>query len=76
MSHPVWVRGLKRSSDARLQRPQLSHPVWVRGLKRQQTATEATKQASHPVWVRGLKHIVIIELISIVTSRTPCGCVD
>ena len=33
------------------------------------------KSKSHPVWVRGLKHMTI-SLISLTTSRTPCGCVD
>ena len=34
MSHPVWVRGLKRSLQYSLNRKTTSHPVWVRGLKR------------------------------------------
>ena len=35
MSHPVWVRGLKRcrTPSADYLREPRSHPVWVRGLK-------------------------------------------
>ena len=33
MSHPVWVRGLKRAALALLILFAMSHPVWVRGLK-------------------------------------------
>ena len=33
MSHPVWVRGLKRAKAAVLSGAVRSHPVWVRGLK-------------------------------------------
>ena len=33
MSHPVWVRGLKRAHPHILLQSHLSHPVWVRGLK-------------------------------------------
>ena len=33
MSHPAWVRGLKRNWDRKgLLKPE-SHPAWVRGLK-------------------------------------------
>ena len=34
MSHPVWVRGLKRSLFEQINIFLESHPVWVRGLKR------------------------------------------
>ena len=33
LSHPVWVRGLKRSISNMFFRASQSHPVWVRGLK-------------------------------------------
>ncbi len=33
MSHPVWVRGLKRFGKFKNALAELSHPVWVRGLK-------------------------------------------
>ena len=48
LSHPVWVRGLKRADDPRYFTTQAeSHPVWVRGLKHQQatTMTEAIRVA-------------------------------
>ena len=32
-SHPVWVRGLKRSMYRAGEFLKRSHPVWVRGLK-------------------------------------------
>ena len=33
MSHPTWVRGLKRKSVYNRMEEHLSHPTWVRGLK-------------------------------------------
>ena len=33
VSHPVWVRGLKRDINCLHSCRKLSHPVWVRGLK-------------------------------------------
>ena len=33
MSHPVWVRGLKRLNVGSMVLWFPSHPVWVRGLK-------------------------------------------
>ena len=33
MSHPVWVRGLKRLWTCKSLKSYVSHPVWVRGLK-------------------------------------------
>ena len=44
MSHPVWVRGLKRlwiTLDGSRQLIQ-SHPVWVRGLKHCFQTTQGT----------------------------------
>ena len=35
MSHPTWVRGLKRNQCADFQGRRASHPTWVRGLKLQ-----------------------------------------
>ena len=34
LSHPVWVRGLKRVDAPAIRCARKSHPVWVRGLKR------------------------------------------
>ena len=34
MSHPTWVRGLKRALHSWLATSEQSHPTWVRGLKR------------------------------------------
>ena len=33
MSHPIWVRGLKRKILVELIDRIESHPIWVRGLK-------------------------------------------
>ena len=33
MSHPTWVRGLKRNVGRGGTADELSHPTWVRGLK-------------------------------------------
>ena len=33
MSHPPWVRGLKRLNKVKLRLLVWSHPTWVRGLK-------------------------------------------
>ena len=33
LSHPTWVRGLKRFLVQTLILDNLSHPTWVRGLK-------------------------------------------
>ena len=33
MSHPVWVRGLKLTTNEVAKYLGVSHPVWVRGLK-------------------------------------------
>ena len=34
LSHPMWVRGLKRAWDHAQVYSEKSHPMWVRGLKR------------------------------------------
>ena len=58
-SHPVWVRGLKRSVQPIHAKAIVSHPVWVRGLKLLVLFPAASVLTSHPVWVRGLKHFPI-----------------
>ena len=35
LSHPMWVRGLKRIFFGRATARSMSHPMWVRGLKRE-----------------------------------------
>ena len=32
-SHPMWVRGLKRTISTNNSNADTSHPMWVRGLK-------------------------------------------
>ena len=75
LSHPVWVRGLKRGLRKSLCATSLSHPVWVRGLKRAAQAKQKFLEVSHPVWVRGLKHRTLVSQLGAL-RRTPCGCVD
>ena len=57
LSHPSWVRGLKRAVR-RMAGVQIeSHPSWVRGLKRAAGLNAKLADTSHPSWVRGLKLI-------------------
>ena len=55
MSHPSWVRGLKRKSYVWYSLHSRSHPSWVRGLKLTIVRLLRTFHLSHPSWVRGLK---------------------
>ena len=64
MSHPVWVRGLKRKSTPYLVKVFPSHPVWVRGLKLRNKNIIIDTGVSHPVWVRGLKPLVIYKVFA------------
>ena len=75
MSHPVWVRGLKRGSAGYGRSVRRSHPVWVRGLKLPCRGSRQCWRLSHPVWVRGLKRQVG-KITELQPRRTPCGCVD
>ena len=54
-SHPVRVRGLKRSDKQDCSKTIMSHPVRVRGLKHHIPAEQCSHPVSHPVRVRGLK---------------------
>ena len=77
LSHPVWVRGLKRAVLIGLLSVWPSHPVWVRGLKQQHAARY---DGLHNVAPRAGAWIETTELwtvcASIYEGRTPCGCVD
>ena len=55
LSHPTWVRGLKRSKEWWDAQPKKSHPTWVRGLKHGGGEHIRLLERSHPTWVRGLK---------------------
>jgi len=59
VSHPAWVRGLKRDSKYRSGGMAWSHPVWVRGLKRRKQRSHPCCNRSHPVWVSGLKLCIL-----------------
>ena len=75
VSHPVWVRGLKRIAIEVSLICSMSHPVWVRGLKQIHNTVKARRPMSHPVWVRGLKQSFAFADRAD-EGRTPCGCVD
>ena len=49
--------------------------MWVRGLKRLLMLNHGILTESHPMWVRGLKHLTHA-IMYLMSSRTPCGCVD
>ena len=55
MSHPTWVRGLKRRITTKKTTNNMSHPTWVRGLKQINSRIVTRSRPSHPTWVRGLK---------------------
>ena len=75
VSHPTWVRGLKRFRPNCVLRTSQSHPTWVRGLKQTTPVGRTADGKSHPTWVRGLKHELSGE-DAIIVGRTPRGCVD
>ena len=75
MSHPTWVRGLKRNNRMCTDKTLRSHPTWVRGLKLLEWIVTVTYIMSHPTWVRGLKPFCFNVLV-ISLSRTLRGCVD
>ena len=55
MSHPVWVRGLKRQRKAVERAQQHVAPrvgAWIETTTEERSAEIIE---SHPVWVRGLK---------------------
>ena len=55
LSHPSWVRGLKRNRLCKKKPVYRSHPSWVRGLKLWCFQHRLCIAQSHPSWVRGLK---------------------
>ena len=55
MSHPSWVRGLKRPALWLNEELYVSHPSWVRGLKPIYVPLSDFHFLSHPSSVRGLK---------------------
>ena len=57
MSHPTWMRGLKRLIEQCPSFPHKSHPTWMRGLKHKKTIFYQKYDTSHPTWMRGLKRL-------------------
>ena len=65
MSHPVWVRGLKRFKHPHKTASIPSHPVWVRGLKLV-PASEWNAKAVAPrvgAWIETILSTVILILL-------------
>ena len=48
LSHPVWVRGLKRTIRVNEASEAGSHPVWVRGLKHGDSINRLYKKTVAP----------------------------
>ncbi len=70
-SHPVWVRGLKRSVDSLPKTRHLSHPVWVRGLKLRNYKINITYAHVAPrvgAWI-GTYALLAFTLITVVAPR-------
>ena len=74
-SHPLRMRGLKRSLLSYEKESLRSHPLRMRGLKRLQETLAGILITSHPLRMRGLKPEGS-ESISNVASRILYGCVD
>ena len=75
LSHPAWVRGLKRieyenSTTAYFVAPRVG--AWIETDMMEQLRE---KSESHPAWVRGLKLDRLLTNTGKL-SRTPRGCVD
>ena len=69
MSHPTWVRGLKRvmmdnSLGAALVAPYVG--AWIETI---QQASFPSVNSSHPTWVRGLKLILMIFIYKCLLSH-------
>ena len=75
LSHPTWVRGLKRDYANTIASMSASHPTWVRGLKLIKVIILILIHSSHPTWVRGLKLAAGLYLGQW-KGRTLRGCVD
>ena len=76
MSHPTWVRGLKRMTTISTAKWKRSHPTWVRGLKQQRSElpTHLPYVAPHVgAWIETPHTTWPPPSLS---SRTPRGCVD
>ena len=58
MSHPTWVRGLKRKSEGCGGWTGVSHPTWVRGLKHSFQSCHHSLDVAPYVgaWIETLNH--------------------
>ena len=68
-SHPTWVRGLKQTKIADIQRQQEVAPyvgAWIETLI---VLRYVRHVLSHPTWVRGLKHVSETKVWSLCRSH-------
>ena len=60
LSHPVWVRGLKRPQFGRFPSTTVAPRVGAWIETELWTNDKKIKYLSHPVWVRGLKRMALL----------------
>ena len=71
----MWVRGLKQPEFDNLGKQPIVAPHVGAWIETSNFETFMKSYWSHPMWVRGLKLMVLL-LMVLLLSRTPCGCVD
>ena len=76
MSHPMWVRGLKRPIRDYDHALAMSHPMWVRGLKPSRLADGVLELYVAPHVGAWIETCLGEDIPSFAKGRTPCGCVD
>ena len=62
MSHPTWVRGLKRRLQHSRRRGRCVAPYVGAWIETTQKPILTYFAASHPTWVRGLKLVILLSL--------------
>jgi len=75
MSHPTWVRGLKRKFNGLHDHKCDVAPHVGAWIETGCCGVPVRRLQSHPTWVRGLKHY-LKTMQPNALSRTPRGCVD
>ena len=75
VSHPTWVRGLKQTKIADIQRQQEVAPYVGAWIETKSEGNSYETRGSHPTWVRGLKLQTIMNYRNAL-RRTLRGCVD
>ena len=74
MSHPMWVRGLKRAQAMYTATLNVA-PYVGAWIETSLWEDDFINEWSHPMWVRGLKQQQRLCCLDN-TRRTLCGCVD